>query len=498
MKKSMALILATLQLIVLLAACDTAKTPADTTGTASTTAGAQDTTAPEETKELTEAEKRALVDDELPDDVDLGGRDFVIATLEYTAAEMIAEEQTGVTLNDALYARNNTVETDYGVKIRALVYPDRHQCRAAIQQAMTSGDVEMFDLVAYHFVDNAATAVAGLYQNWHEVPYVDFEKPWWSDSNIEELTVNGKAYMALGDLNLGTITTIYSYLLNKKMAADAGLEDLYQLVRDGKWTIDKVEEICARLYNDVNADGVKDTGDIYGLSTSKGSPFVAYQWAFDVPIVKKDETGTPQFSVNTEKYPDMLVKMVELYNNGTGVWANLSNSKDHIQIFNNGQALLRTGGFGNLPTLVGEVDFEIGVLPYPKWDEEQKEYYSQVGGSAESMGISIVESDEETAIIGLITEALCAESYKQVIPVYYDMMLKNRYADMPDDAEMMDLIVDSRIYDLGFIYDNWQGAGFWMQTLVGANNTNFASFYSSKWPAAEKYYTDKVLALFED
>jgi len=180
------------------------------------------------------------------------------------------------------------------------------------------------------------------------------------------------------------------------------------------------------------------------------------------------------------------------------VWANLSNSKDHIQIFNNGQALLRTGGFGNLPTLVGEVDFEIGVLPYPKWDEEQKEYYSQVGGSAESMGISIVESDEETAIIGLITEALCAESYKQVIPVYYDMMLKNRYADMPDDAEMMDLIVDSRIYDLGFIYDNWQGAGFWMQTLVGANNTNFASFYSSKWPAAEKYYTDKVLALFED
>jgi len=498
MKKSIALILVILQVLCVLVACDSGKKPADTSDPTVTTApgeqGGEDTV---DTSKLSEAERRALVDDELPDDQNFGDRDFIIVTLDAQKAYYLAEEQTGDSMNDAIYDRNTTVETDYGVKIRTLTYADRHSCRAAIQQAMTSGDTEMFDLVSYHVSDNGATAVAGLYQNWHEIPYVNFEKPWWGDSNTEDLTVNGKAYLALGDMSITSVDSSYCLLLNKKLASDANLGDLYQVVRDGKWTIEKIAEICEQVYQDTNANGIKDLEDVFGMTSTTGNAVVAYQWAFDNPIIKKDESGVPQFVINIEKYADIVTEIVELYNTGIGVFSNAVGSQDYYTLFNNGQALLVCANLANMPLTADVIEFDMGVLPYPKWDEDQKEYLTMVGGHADAMGVSIIENEEETAIIGLITEAMCAESYKQIYPVYYDKMLKNRYADMPDDAEMIDIVVDGRVFDIGFIYDNWKGAGFWMQTLVQTNNTNFASYYASNWGAVENYYK-QVLALFED
>jgi len=499
MKRTLAMILAALMLLTVLAACDGGKTPAETTGTSDTTADPAQGDGSADTEKLTEAERRALVDDELPDDKNFGNREFVIVTLDPQMLLYVPEDQTGAVLNDSIYDRNNTVETDYGVKLRTLSYANRKACRPAIQQAMTSGDVEMFDLVAYHLVDNAANAVAGLYHNWYDVPYVDFEKPWWADSNITDLTVNGKSFVALGDMNVSSVRSIWTYLFNKGLAVDTGMEDMYQLVRDGKWTIEKVEEIAAAVCNDVNADGLQNQGDTFGLASYMGSAMNTYLWAFDNPIIQKDAAGEPQYTLNSDKFPDIVTRIVDLYNNGTGVYAGTTENRwVHKDIFVNGQSLLATATFAEMEEWTGICEFDVGFLPFPKFTEDQKDYHTMVDGGGDSMGVSIVESDEELEVIGLITEALCAESYKQVYPVYYDSLLKNRYADMPEDAEMIDLIVDSRIYDIGYIYDNWLGAGFWMQTLVLANNTNTASYYASNWSTAEQYYTDQVLALFED
>jgi len=498
-KKTLALILAALQLTVLLAACDGGKKPADTTGSSDTTAPAvEDTTAPADTEDLTEAEKRALIDDELPDDKKFGGRDFIIISTDSRVDMYDVDEQSGVTLNDAIYARNSTVETDYDVKIGFSSYADRHAVRAAIEQAMTSGDVEAFDLVAYHMVDNAANAVAGHYLNWYEIPYVNFEKPWWSDSNINELTVNGKCFIALGDLSITAIRNVWCYAFNKQMAADLQVEDMYQLVRDGKWTLDKVREISEQVYGDLNADGMKNEGDRFGLGSYMGSGMNAYLWSFNNPIIKIDDTGVPQYTLNTDRFPDLVTSVIDLYHNTQGVYfCEGADSTRHFKLFLNGEVLMVSGSFTTFTNEGADATFSLGALPYPKYNEEQDDYYTMIDGSGDSMGVSKIESDDDVAFIGLITEALCAESYKQIWPVYYDSMLKGRYADMPDDAEMIELIVNSRIYDMGYIYDNWKGAGFYMQDLVKANNTNVASFMASRWKTAELYY-DQVLDLFSE
>jgi len=491
--KKLAILLSALQICSLLTACSGGSESTETQATAAVT---ETTAAVEsETTELTEKEKRALVEDGLPADKKYGGEKFTIISLENRRELYIAEEQTGVMIEDAIYSRNTAVEERFDVNIDLIGYADRHACRGAIQQAIRANDSDMFDLVAYHLADNGANAVSGLYLNWRDIPYVDFDKPWWADSNTEDLTINGKCFVALGDVSITSIRNIWCYILNKDMAADAQVGDLYQMVRNGEWTVDRVREIAQAVYADTNGDGAANAGDTFGLGSYKGSAMNTYLWAFDNPIIKKDETGVPQYVLNTEKFPGIVETVVDLYNNVKGVYACTAPDTTSYQTeFKSGNILMITGAFVDMTTFSSEVDFDCGVLPFPKYNEEQEKYYTMVDGGGDSLGLTVITEDTEFA--GIITEALCAESYKQIYPVYYDMMLKNRYADMPDDAEMMDILVEGRVYDLGYIYDNWKGAGFWMQNLVNANNTAVASHYASNWPAAEKYY-NTVLNLFE-
>ena len=479
---------------LLLPACSTG--PQNTPTTTDTTAASVETTAPEETRPLTESERRELISDDLPDKK-FDGKEFRIIGLTSTVPYYIIEEQNGAQLNDALYTRNDVVQSRFDIKIAMSDYDTRHTCRAAVQQSFNAGDADAYDLVCYHLADNGANALAGIYQNLIEVPHIDFDKPWWADSNREDLTINNKCFVALGDLTVNTTRMVWAHLFNKELAETMNVENLYDVVRRGDWTIDYIKALGEACYVDVNGNGQADVGDTWGMAAEMQSSMNTYLWAFDNPIIKKDADGVPQYLINTEKLPDIVTTIVGMFRGGaTGIYASPTTQlMAYQQDFINGNVVVIAAMFSHLETRAGEADFSIGVLPYPKWDTDQKEYLTMLDGGCESIGITRLEVGDQLDFIGLITEALCAESYKKVSPVYYDILLKNRYADRPDDAEMIQLVMDGRVYDLGYIYDNWNGAGFWMQTFVQNNNTNIASYLKKAWPAVQKYY-DKVLALF--
>jgi len=493
-KRFLSAALAAVQMSLLLAACgDTTpeSNPADDT------AAVQETTAPAETNPLTEEEKRALVKDDLPEKK-FDGREYTVVTMDDTKADYVVDGENAQLLNDSIYARNRTVIERFNVKLGAVTYADRKKCRAAVQQVFKAGDAAAFDIVAYNMVDNSANAVAGMYHNLYDVPYINFDKPWWGESNMDGLTVNGKAFMALGDLSINTVNNVWAHLYNKDMAEDLNIENLYDVVRRGDWTIDYVKTLARTAYKDVNGDGVRNTGDTFGLGIASTSAFNVYLWSFDNPIISKD-AGTPVFTLKTDKAASIFTVITELYSDTVGVIPCIGkdySSTDHKPEFQSSQLLILAGAFKVLANLAGDSDFSIGILPYPKWDTNQEQYATILGGGSDAIGITLLETGENLEFIGIITEALCAESYKQTVPVYFDVMLKSRYADEPDDAEMIQLIMDSRVSDLGYIYDYWKGAAFWLQDLVKAGNSNFVSHYESKWPAAQTYY-EKVLAIFK-
>ena len=62
---------------------------------------------------------------------------------------------------------------------------------------------------------------------------------------------------------------------------------------------------------------------------------------------------------------------------------------------------------------------------------------------------------------------------------------------------MIDLVVNSRKFDFGYIYDGWAGPSFILSGLVQAKNSDFESTYAKKEKGIDKHYT-KVIEWFEN
>ena len=333
----------------------------------------------------------------------------------------------------------------------------------------------------------------GYYLNWYEVPNIDFTRSWWSDSNINDLTINGRCFLAMGDFALSTIGGTYCMYYDKQEAQNYQIEDLYDVVREGRLTLDFLKGIASQIYTDKNGDGIKNEEDYFALATNQRSNLNTYLWACDNQIFSRDDTGELTYNYFSEHLVNVYDSCWELLNSYDGVWSGFDHGSA-IQLFTNYGALLCNGTLDSATTALVDFEHDYGVIPYPKYDEAQAAYKTMVDGYHEAMAVA--KTAENLGFIGTVTEALCAESYKQVMPAFFDVCLKQRYASSPADAEMMDLCVASRVFDLGYVYDNWKGISFAFEELLrNPQHQDITSYYQKKKKVVEKYY-EKVVDLF--
>jgi hypothetical protein len=55
-----------------------------------------------------------------------------------------------------------------------------------------------------------------------------------------------------------------------------------------------------------------------------------------------------------------------------------------------------------------------------------------------------VASDDQRTKVATIMEAMSCYNYKNLIPAYMETTMKTKLADSPDDAEMLQIIADTR------------------------------------------------------
>jgi len=164
-----------------------------------------------------------------------------------------------------------------------------------------------------------------------------------------------------------------------------------------------------------------------------------------------------------------------------------------IEAFLKSNTLLAAGNFRYALDYLRDFEDAYAIIPYPKFDDQQAEYYSMLDGYHAVIGVPMTSQNTELA--GLITEAMTAESWKEVVPAYYDVALKTKGVRDEESIAMMDLIMDSVKVDFTYIYDNWQGYAFTIQTLLQNKNKNFASEVKKKEKPVQRWY-DKVVAAF--
>lgn len=462
----------------------------------STAAGNESTTSKDTTTEPVVTEP-AEISDELPDKK-FSGRTFTTLTYDQLIADYQADEANGDVVNDAVWERNQKVMDRFDVTLETLSKPLYNNTTDYIKTTVLSGE-ETFQITAHHVVSLGTLALNDVFMNWYEIPYINFEKPWWSPSTIEDLTYDGVTLIAVGDYSLSSLAATYCYFYDKQAAVDYHFDDLYKVVDDGKWTIDYVMELVKDIYVDLNGNAQKDETDYYGLTSTTQSALNTYLWSSGNKIFTNNKDGSKSMTYNNARTVDIIEKLYKLCYETEGVcmsrptYETLSGSKHYIAAlsFRDNLSALIPGTLDMTVNYFRERKGEYGILPYPKLDEEQDDYKTMVDGYHAALAIPKTISDPE--FVGIITEALNAESNKIVFPAYYEVALKVKYAHDDESVQMLDKIVNSRVFDFGYVYGGWSGVAFMFQGIIGDNQSkDFASYYASNGPAAEKYYQDVI------
>lgn len=478
--------------VVFATACGSSDTkdPADTqNGNA-----AADTTAPEDTDSLSDIERRALIPDDLPD-LDFGGRDYRIMCTESKEYEVFAEEQTGAVENDSIYERNVRIEDRFNCKIKTTLNSDPY---SAIVKIAASGDnsVELNGHLDY----KAYTPIsAGAYYNWYDVPNVNLEKPWYSQLSNDSATIYGKIFCVTGDLAITAMQYTYGVFFNKRLAEGYGWSDrtLYDLVYDGTWVIDDFIEMCAVIYEDVDGNGKQDDTDLYGYGCFPCNPSDVWLTSFDQPLTGRDADGNITIDIMTEKTVTALEKISNFHFNTEGCRV-YKNQWDERKYFPQGLAVFAPLAFDNCFNSCRDMQDSYGMLPNPKWDEAQERYLTNAYDQFSVYGVPLSVPTGDLEFVGTIYECLNAESYKTVYPAYYDVALKGKYSEDADTANMVDIIMEGRLFDFSFQFGeaNFNRIPYWFRDLLAGKKTDFASYYDKYIGKVEKQI-EKLYTFYE-
>ena len=491
MKRKLAILAMIALTIAALASCSNNGVPDGTTTNAVPDDGVQETTQEDA------LDARKAVPDNVPS-LDFQGAKFRIVTQTPHRYDVIPETE-GEVISDAIYRRNTEIEERFNISID--VYDDTYEKINVYAEKSILAQDNAFDLFAGQAVATSALVLKGYMLPWQEVKYIDFSQKWWSRSTTDDLTVNGKTYVAIGDFSLSALYTTYCMFFDKTKAADYALPDMYALVEQGKWTLDTLSDLTKNIYTDLNGNGQKDVDDYFGFATDPNSNLDAYLWAFDNPVMRKNAAGIPELVIKTEKIHIICEKLYDLLFNNQGSYSSYKyvgrygySAALGIDFFEAGKCLFANGFIGNSISDFRGVQNDYGIIPYPKFDEKQERYLTMADGQHAVLTVPLTAQNLD--MIGAVTETLCAESWKTVFPAYYDVALKVKEVRDPQSVAMIDLIVDGRVFDFGYIYDNWQGMSFCLEFIFNKGNSNFESYYEKNEVKVRKHYAN-VLKCFD-
>lgn len=421
-----------------------------------------ETTDPEATK----------VEDELPE-ANYKGRIIRVLVVDRGQSDFYTEDhEINESMHDAVYNRNLNVSERYGVKFEVVVETEEG-ASSKLSNSVKAGSDD-YDICFLHMVNGAANALNNDVLAFDELPYVNLSKPWWDKSVSDGFSIKNHLMMINGDISPFSFGTTACMLFNKKLFEANDFEMPYQLVKDGKWTLDKVNELTKDFSKDKDGDGniTTDGSDQFGLTAwFLGLPYAFYYGSGGM-LIQKDQDDVPYYESQLERDTNIYEKIYDI------VITNKANYETQTwnvpgDVFSSGRALMFVGSLNDV-TRFRDMNDDFGILPVPKYDEEQKEYRSYVDGSSAMICVPATVKPADRECVSIILEALASESYKIVTPVFVEKMLKRKAARDSDSAGMIDYVVRNRVFDMGYVY-MYNGIGSYVRELLISGKKDVAS-----------------------
>ena len=448
-------------------------------------------------------EQSGMADDDMPQkkedevlnlpDIDYGGHVFTVLARgenwgDWQNIDLVAETINGETINDAVFQRNTILEDKYGFFIEEQKNID---VLGAARKSIGAGD-EAFDAVIPLMADGVSLANSNLLYNFNDFQYLDLDKSWWDQSVRSSFGILGKLYMMTGSISVNYDDATWVMMFNKKLHNDYGLEDIYEIVKSGKWTIDKFYSLTRGIYKDLDENSQKSNDDFYGFTTHENS-VDGFFFGSGLNIVGKDSAGAPSLVMNSQKTVAVLEKTVEVLHTSRDTYCLPGDNWADIQrIFEDDRALF----FGEVLQCVvrlRQMNTDFGVVPFPKWDESQKDYISFVAPAAGMYCVPKTALDPDRT--GFILEAMAYWSKVYLDPAYFDKVLTGKQFRDEESSDMLEIIKANRVFDLGYLFD-WGKLSSGYRKLAMNSSVDFASMYEQNSAVAQSEI-DKLIEAYK-
>ena len=385
-----------------------------------------------------------LMKDNLPEK-NFGGKEFHIFSRlnAWYHGNWLVEEADGDVLNEAIYKRNRKVEDRF--EITLVEEGDANTDRAKNSMLAADGS---YDIVNARGSSGFEYAEDGLLYSIDDLPYIDLDRPYWDAQLNACVSMCGKSFFPIGASNLTSYDYTHVLVFNKKLAEDKNVGDLYSLVSSGKWTLDEYAKMVDTFTEDINGDSVMDGEDLYGYLSQPKAVLPAFWIASGVLSVNRNEADEPVFTMpSDQKFLDVFDRVFAMTYDNNSWFRNesVTNYDDQlINMFQNNKGLFMDITFFYIESL-RNMNADFGILPYPKYDETQKNYLSRI----ENCELTCVPVTADAEFVSIILEAMASESVDTVVKAYYNVALKTKFARDNESADMLDIIFNNRVYDLG-------------------------------------------------
>lgn len=434
--------------------------------------------------------------DDLPDTLKYNETVSTLYWSDCGKPEFEEEKLTNDNVRDAIYDRNNNIQRRLKVELEFTGIPGNVNNRTNFVKRVVAehetGSTN-FDLIASYARTIGTLSTQGLLVNFGDIPedsddpdiknYINRAQPWWPVSMVDTVTFGEDSYYFIsGDCSTNILYQMEGLYFNKDeinrrfnqeaanyVAANPDKADkvvdgttmLYDLVREGKWTLDKLIEMTTDVWVDKDQDNQKSDSDFYGF-VSTWYNLDAFYTGSNLRYIEKDAEKT--LKISSDYGSSKTVALVQK----VGKWLNTNdgyiNDATYTTIFKNKGAM-----FILVPAQYGEqIDragsFEFGIVPGPKYNEKQLNYYTKTGNPISLYSIFIdcpdhfgdgVGKERTLSMLSAVLECWCSEGYRLTTPEIFEVNMQLKMSETDDETQMFEYVRSGITYDLGrfFTYD---------------------------------------------
>ena len=423
--------------------------PDETTGSGEETSGTDETTGSTGPTELDWDTMDPYAKPAGFEDVDFGGRTFVIAA--YIGAdgwesnkEIYSDETDSISV--AVRQRNQVMEELYNCTIQL----NESEAPGALVTADISSGAHTIDMYCQKY-NLGSLASSGSNYDLYTLG-IDLTNPWYDQTyvntySLRDQTGNIEIYSVIGDWAISCFEAVHCLVYNKTVYENAGITDnIYELVRNKEWTMDKfMEMVKLAVYDaDGNSEYHYTEGDILGWVRTAHATHGLHV-ASNLPIIQTVD-GVMSFAITdrVQEWNDVIDTAITVWAMPEGETLGYSSIPDCVA---SGHTLFASEVIALLETM-RDMEVSVGLVPYPLYSESQDNYAHYTDNHLMPYAVPI--SVPDPLVMGEFIEVFGFHSRYIVRSAWVEAYAYEYCSDV-DSAEMLEIILDTRTYDPGYL-----------------------------------------------